>query len=437
MTGSRYTSAADRRTAGIAALMALTIYVFTLAPTVTLESSGQLVVAADHLGVARTPGYPVWTLLAKGFIVLFPFAKYHGHPNPAWAVNLMSAVFGALACGLLALLVSRESRNLFPDSTGMRHPASIAGIAAAFLFSVSPAFWSQAVIAETHTLTCFYFLLLLALSLRWMALHDRKSPYGLAFLAGFGLAVSHLLILFLPLVLLAAAFVSLKDFARMSAAVFLFCAFLFMEFTFGPVRDGVSNGALAVAILAATLTLALLLALFRPSRPIAGLLLLLLAGLIPYAYLPLASANNPPMNMGQPHTWEGFWHVIQRGQFEAIAPLNPFSTPLIFVRDLAWYFRLAISQFTAPLAALALIPILGLPGLSRRVLSTLLLILAAFFCFAILVLIGLDPQMDVQNTWVARIVFIPSLALVVLLAGLGLAILLHILASKSRLTRGS
>lgn len=82
-TRPRYFAASDWMAVGIAFFLALLVYVLTLAPTVTLEYSGALVVAADHLGVARPPGYPIWTLVAKGFICLFPFATYHGHPNPA------------------------------------------------------------------------------------------------------------------------------------------------------------------------------------------------------------------------------------------------------------------------------------------------------------------------------------------------------------------
>ncbi|MGD9613291.1 MAG: DUF2723 domain-containing protein, partial [Kiritimatiellia bacterium] len=186
MTESRYFAPLDWKLAAIAGGIAFVVYGLTLAPTVTLEYSGALVVAADHLGVARPPGYPVWTLLAKGFICLFPFARYHGHPNPAWAVNLMSAVFGAGACGLLAALVRRVARALVPAGIG----ATVAGGGAGLLFAFSPVWWSLAVVAETLTLTTFFFLALLALSLRWIETADRRSPYLLAFLAGLGLSLS-------------------------------------------------------------------------------------------------------------------------------------------------------------------------------------------------------------------------------------------------------
>ena len=422
MTEPRQYSAMDWKTAGIAFGMALAIYFFTLAPAITLEYSGQLVVAANHLGVARPPGYPVWTLLAKGFITLFPLATYQGHPNPAWAVNLMSAVFGALACGLLALLASRESRQLASASRPM--PAAIgvfSGIAAALLFALSPAMWSQAVIAETHTLTAFHFLLLLALSLRWMTTRDERGAYLPAFLFGFGLSISPMLVLHAPVLLLAAAFVSRQALARVAIAMTLFLGFIAAEY-----RIGSASPAAAAAVLGATLAAVLLLAMFRPSRPAAGLLLLLLAGLIPYVYLPLASARNPPMNMGQAHTWTGFWHVLNRGQYESLGrPLNPFAAPVEFARQLAWYARLAAAQFSAPLAALALVPAGAIPWLPRSGRKTLALALAAFAAFALGVLIGAKPMPDVQNTFAARVLFIPSFALLALLAGLGLALLIR------------
>lgn len=428
MTGARFFGAYEWKSAGIAAFLAFVVFRATLAPTVTLEYSGALVVAADHLGVARPPGYPVWTLLAKGFICLFPFAQYHGHPNPAWAVNWMSAFFGALACGLLAATTCRLARAAVASGA----LCAVSGIAAGLLFAASPVLWSQAVIAETHTLTIFYFLGLLALSLRWIDAADRRSPYLLAFLAGLGLSISPLLILFLPVLLLAAALTSLRDFARLSAAALLFGGFLFAEFTWGSRRPATGAAGLGIALI-----LAGLLAVYRPTRPVAGLFLLLLAGLLPYVYLPLASDRNPPMNMGYARTWEGFWHVVSRGQYEAMVPLDPFARPGIFFRDLGWYARLVAAQFTAPLAALALVPVVALRRRNRRAQATFLLVFVALFCFAVVAIVGANPQVDVQNTWVARPIFLPSFALVALLIGAGWAMLWDGIAGRARQRRGA
>ena len=84
-------------------LGSLLVYVFSLPPSVTLEDSGELIVAADHLGIPHPPGYPLWTLLAWGFQTLFGWVTFQGYPNPAWGVAFMSAFFGSLTAGLVGL----------------------------------------------------------------------------------------------------------------------------------------------------------------------------------------------------------------------------------------------------------------------------------------------------------------------------------------------
>lgn len=93
-------------------LVALGVYVFSLPPSVTMEDAGEFAVAADWLGVPHPPGYPIWTLTAWVFTRLFGWLSFRGHPNPAWALSFYSAFFGALACGLTAMLLCRVLRDL-------------------------------------------------------------------------------------------------------------------------------------------------------------------------------------------------------------------------------------------------------------------------------------------------------------------------------------
>ena len=90
-------------------LISLAVYTFTLPPSITLDEAGQRVVAADYLGVPLSTGYPLWTALAWFFQWVLGFVTYRGHPNPAWPVAFMSAVFGALSSGVLAVLIRRTS----------------------------------------------------------------------------------------------------------------------------------------------------------------------------------------------------------------------------------------------------------------------------------------------------------------------------------------
>ncbi len=87
--------------------VAMAVYVYALPANVTLEDAGELAVAADYLGVPHPPGYPIWTLLAWLFQWIFHFVSYQGYPNPAWAISFMSAFFGSMACGLVAVCIRK------------------------------------------------------------------------------------------------------------------------------------------------------------------------------------------------------------------------------------------------------------------------------------------------------------------------------------------
>ena len=81
-------------------------YYLTLAPELTLEDSGELAVGSMYAGIPHPPGYPVWTIYTWLWTVLLPIK------NIAWRVALAEATSGALAAGLLGLLVSRGSSML-------------------------------------------------------------------------------------------------------------------------------------------------------------------------------------------------------------------------------------------------------------------------------------------------------------------------------------
>ncbi|MGA0369629.1 MAG: protein O-mannosyl-transferase family, partial [Kiritimatiellia bacterium] len=88
-------------------VISLAVYLYSLPPSITLEDAGELVVAADYLGVPHPPGYPIWTFLAWLFQWIFFSAEFRGYPNPAWSVALMSAFFGSLACAGVAVCIRK------------------------------------------------------------------------------------------------------------------------------------------------------------------------------------------------------------------------------------------------------------------------------------------------------------------------------------------
>ena len=102
----RFYAARDWWVAIFTAVVALVGYVRTLAPSVTLGKAGALTTAAFQRGVPQPPGAPLWTLGAWVWCHALPIG------NIAWRLNLLSAVTGAAACGVVALLISKSGRML-------------------------------------------------------------------------------------------------------------------------------------------------------------------------------------------------------------------------------------------------------------------------------------------------------------------------------------
>src|SRR5687768_11091183 len=177
----------DWITAGLATLIVLIGYIYTLAPDVTLEDSGELAVGSFFAGVPHPPGYPVWTLYTWLFTVLFPFS------NIAWRVALSSAVAGAVSCGLLALIVSRGSSMMIEGIADLRNVEKklesslcvISGLVAGMLLGFNGFMWSQSVIVEVYTFSVLSLMAVLVTLLRWIhAPHQRKYLYWMAFWFG-------------------------------------------------------------------------------------------------------------------------------------------------------------------------------------------------------------------------------------------------------------
>ncbi len=108
--------------AGAVFVATLLLYSWTLAPTVTLTDSGELIVVAHGLGVAHPPGFPLWIILAH-LASLVPIG------NVAVRINFASAIFAALASAMLTLVVAElmitASYLTAPKRKGSQHAAHL------------------------------------------------------------------------------------------------------------------------------------------------------------------------------------------------------------------------------------------------------------------------------------------------------------------------
>ncbi len=297
---------------------AFALYLYTLAPTVTLVDSGELILAARTLGVAHPPGFPLYVLLAHLFSLL-PLG------NIATRIHVVSAIFAALASAILTLALfealqtplqsiskskakssSRKrskatGKDLEPDFEKPSSPTLIfaPAILAGMLFAFSRTLWAYATIAEVYTLNAFLFITIVWLMISWRkeaidakanrtTLSDRKLLIA-AWVFGLALGVHHVTIgLLLP---------------GLAAMVF--------------VTEG--------------------LAFFKSKRLLIAALVSI-TGLGIYIYLPVAASRSPLMNWGKPSTLESFWWHVTGKQYQVFFDLS-------FSR-ISEFFKLVFREFS-------------------------------------------------------------------------------------------
>ncbi|MCX6031428.1 MAG: DUF2723 domain-containing protein [Chloroflexi bacterium] len=193
----------------LAAFLALTLYLRTLAPGLLGGDSGEFQFAAWLGGFVHPTGYPLYLVLGYLWSHLLPVH------DPAWRMNAFSALWGGVAVGLVYLLVVRMSRVVeptppapLPAREGGAAPPSphrrggwgvrSLAIFAALTFAVTPTFWSQAVIAEVYTLHAAFVAAVLLGLVSWAASRNPRTLYVTAAIYGLSLAHHRTMLLLAP-----------------------------------------------------------------------------------------------------------------------------------------------------------------------------------------------------------------------------------------------
>ena len=440
--------------------IAFGVYVYTLSPTVSLEDSGELAVASDYLGVPHPPGYPIWTLVTWFFQWVFHFDSYNGSPNPAWAVGLASAFFGALAAAIIALLVSRSGadilRGLAKETRilGRETESAIClscGISGGLLLAFSSVLWSQSTIVEVYSLNAFFLALLLILIYRWMCRpQDDKILYATAFIFGLGLT-NHQSLLFLVLALLTGLWFRDRRLFRDALSLGFILIAVYLWYSASKINVAGSAEALRdkqvkvavgfVFLFAPLVFLIMQRSLFTEWKRVLIVFGLLALGVSFYAYMPVASEQNPPMNWGYPRTTEGFMHALTRGQYEKISPMATLrqygQNQTLFFRQL-WAIILnpggynsVVAQFTWILSLFVLVPFAFLRKITRQSRAWIWATLTAFLSMTVIFIVFQNPQLDVQTLFIGRVQYIQAHAVFALWISYGLMFALVFLESRA------
>jgi len=399
-SSGKFTQSLILASSGLVFAVSLFLYWWTLAPTVTLVDSGELIVAARTLGVAHPPGFPLYLLLAH-LASLVPIG------NIAQRVNFASAIFAALACAAITLTVAElllaarlPARDPHPSRKAKRKskPAALenaAGVlnnnvlivisagAAGLVMAFSRTLWAYATIAEVYTLNSLFILIILFLMMRWRrrileantsrATYTASFPdhdyllYAAAFLFGLALGVHHVTV---ALILPALAVLVY----RTQGAKFF-----------------ISTRLLYAAVLA-----------------IAALLMV-------YSYLPLAAARNPVLNWGDPRSPHAIWWHMTGRQYQVYFSFASQTATALFLE----FARLATRQlgpWCFPVGGLLIL--VGLVAAFRQMRTAFWLLISMIGCdLAYALSYAIEEDKDAY--------YLPAFVAFAIAAGLGLHRLLQ------------
>jgi len=226
--------------------IALLVYALTMAPSLTWAhwgaDGGDFIAATVAGRMPHPPGFPLYLTLARVFVLL-PLR------DPAWRLNLLSAVMAAGTVTVTALTLQRQEKS----------PWLV--LAAALTLAFTPLFWSQALITEVYATAAFF--------AAW-ANYEVRSANRRWLLAGIvcglGMAVHPTLVLLTP---------------------------LWLFFLFFDKKNNVTPKLRPIPVYRLPATVY-----------IAGLAI----GLLPYALLPLLGPW--PQPWGDLRTFAGWWDVV-------------------------------------------------------------------------------------------------------------------------------
>jgi hypothetical protein len=436
----RFFDSTDRLCFYLCAVLVFGVYLFTLAPEVTLEWSGIFATGAKYGGISAPPGYPLWSLYGWLFTVLLPFS------NIAWRTAVASATAGALTCGFVALLVSRLGADMLDgiggfdaiDGGDRKRIRVVCGCVAGGAIGFAGTFWQYAIVPGPWPLTLMLFSAVLCLLIKWNYKSDRMCPiYWAAFLYGATLTTSQSL----AVAMLGLEFFILLTDHELGRDIFfantVFLTTVLVLERLGqieaidayvrPVRSlyvVIAGGSLVITAVMVLRTRRFL----SRWRSLLGLALSFLSGAAIYFFIPVTSMTNPPVNWGYPRVVEGFYHVLTCGQFERIAP-NYSVRQLI--GSVIMYFRLTIYHFGSLYLFPALVPFFFIHKMRSPQRSCMFGLGAVFLCLTLLMLILLNPPSEFSpHNDLSGICFSPSHLVVAIWSGLGLSLSAALLARR-------
>ena len=270
----------------------LAVYVATLAPDVTLWDAGEFNAAIGSLGIPHPPGTPLY--IVSGSV----WARILGFLPQTLAVNLLSAVATAVACGLSGGLMTRW--------TGDRLVGIAAGVTAGTMLGV----WQNATETEVYAVSMLLGVLMVVAGDRAGARDSARYRLLLAYLMGLAIPVQISALVAAPPAIVLASMS--PGTARPSSRHLLSLGGVLgivMALSQGSIGLAVAGvGALLVTVIWRGSN-------FRGRLESIGLVLVAAVGLTATLFMLVRAGHDPLINQGNPSTFGAMMDVVTRQQY--------------------------------------------------------------------------------------------------------------------------
>lgn len=319
--------------ATISFLYAFIIYFLTVAPTTSFWDPAEYIAIAHTLQVAHPPGSPFFALVGR-LVSMFIPTEY-----VAFSINMISVTASAITIMLLYLIIVRlieEWRGPVEEMSFMDQAGTYAGgLIGALTFTVTHTQWFNAVEAEMYAISMCLTALVVWLSLKWSANHDK--PYAerwlilIAYLFGIGIGVHLLNLLALFFVAMIVYYkkieFSISSFLIMSGIAILGFLTVYPGMVIwlpdiagqiGPVTYGLIGPITFVVLVVLAIAYGVYYT-HKHGYRIANMIMLayamIMIGYSSYSLVIIRSQAEPPIDENDPSTVEDFVSYLSRDQY--------------------------------------------------------------------------------------------------------------------------
>ena len=325
-------------------IIPFTIYLVTMAPTLSFWDCGEFIACSVTLGVPHPPGTPLFLLLGN------VFSNFPIFTDIGARVNLISPIASAFSVMFLYLIIVQLIKRLLNNDNKINKIkiAEISAFIAAITFGVTDSHWFNAVETEVYSLSTFFTSIVVWLILKWdtVAFNKGSIKYIILITYMLGLAIGiHLLnLLAIPCIIFIIYYNKnlssklseidyikiLIDICKVGAISILIFTIIYSFIIKGIPQISAEFSSIWIPVSIFALTLILLVVyIAKQSVRLSTIflcLLMILTGYSTYSTIFIRASQHPSINENNPDNVDEFLKYMNREQYGSWSIMDRTST---------------------------------------------------------------------------------------------------------------